>query len=59
MVSWILILYFDSIPVASREVARRVMIGYSLRYSKVIEYPIKDSPLLIGGYISYASYRDH
>ena len=27
------------------------MIGNSLRYSKVIEYPIKDSPLLIdGGY---------
>ena len=29
----------------------RVMIGYSLRYLKVIEQPIKDSPLLIeGGY---------
>ena len=47
--SWMLILYFDFIPYCFPEVAHRVMIGYSLRYSKVIEKPIKDSPLLIEG----------
>ena len=45
--SCMLILYFDFIPCCFPEVAHRVMIGYNLRYSKVIEKSIKDSPLLI------------
>ena len=36
-ISWMLILYFDFIPCCLPEVAHRVMIGYSLRYSKVIK----------------------
>ena len=47
-----LILYFDFDPCFLFKVALWVMIRYSLRYLKVIEYPIKDSPLLIeGGYL--------
>ena len=42
-----LILYFDFIPCCLPEVTNRVMIGCNLRCSKVIEYPIKDSPLPI------------
>ena len=37
MVSWILILYFDFDPYCLKRVTSRVMIGYSLRYSKVIK----------------------
>ena len=37
MVSWILILYLNLILVTLRKVSRRVVIGYSFRYSKVIE----------------------
>ena len=44
-----LILYLDFIPCCLSEVAHRVMIGYNLRCSKVIEYPTKDSPLPIKG----------
>ena len=48
---WVLILYLDFDPCYLREVALRMMIGYSLRYSKVIKYSIEDSPLVIeGGY---------
>ena len=36
-ISCILILWFDFIPCYLSEVAHRVMIGYSLRYSKVIK----------------------
>ena len=47
----VVILYFDFDPYCLREVANRMMIGYSLRYSRVIKKPIEDSPLLIeGGY---------
>ena len=37
MIFWMLILYFDFIPCYLFEVAHRVIIGYILRYSKVIE----------------------
>ena len=40
---------FDFIPCCLLEVAHRVMIGYNLRYSKVIELLIEDLPLLIEG----------
>ena len=36
-ISWILILCFDFIPCYLSEVAHRVIFGYNLRYSKVIE----------------------
>ena len=36
-ISWMLIMYFEFIPCYLSEVAHRVMIGYNLRYSKVIE----------------------
>ena len=36
-ISWMLILYFDFTPCCLSEVTLKVMIGYSLRYSKVIE----------------------
>ena len=36
-ISWMLIMYFDFILYCLLEVAHRVMIGYTLRYSKVIE----------------------
>ena len=36
-ISWMLILYLDFIPCFLSKVAHRVMIGYSLRCSKVIE----------------------
>ena len=36
-ISWMLILYFDFTPCCLSKVALRVMIGYNLRYSKVIE----------------------
>ena len=36
-ISWILILYLDFIPCCLLKVAHRMMIGYSLRCSKVIE----------------------
>ena len=48
-----LILWFDFIPCYLPMVAHRVMIGYSLRYSKIIEYPTKDSPLPIEGEYTY------
>ena len=35
-ISWMLILYFDFIPCCLSNVAHRVMIGYRLRYSKVV-----------------------
>ena len=34
---WMFILYFDFIPCCLPEVAHRMMIGYNLKYSKVIE----------------------
>ena len=46
-ISWMLIMYFDFIPYCLSKIALRVMIGYTLRCSKVIEYPPKDSPLPI------------
>ena len=52
-ISWILILYFDFISYYLFEVTHRVIIGYSLRCSKVIEYPTKDSPLLLKGEYTY------
>ena len=48
-----LILYFDFIPCCLPKVAHMVMIGCSLRYSKVIEKPTKDSPLPIKGEYTY------
>ena len=48
-ISWILILYFDLDPCCLLEVTLWVMVGYSLRYSKVIDEPTKDSPLLNRG----------
>ena len=36
-ISWMSILYFDFIPSCFLEVALRVMIGYNLRYLKVID----------------------
>ena len=48
-----LILYFDFIPCYLLEVTYRVMIGYNLRYSKVIEYSTKDFSLLIEGGYTY------
>ena len=36
-ISWMLIFYLDFIPYYLSEVTHRVMIGYSLRCSKVIE----------------------
>ena len=44
-----LILYFDFNPRCLLGVAHWMRIEYSLRCSKVIEYPIKDSPLPIKG----------
>ena len=44
-----LILYLDFILCFLLEFAHRVMIGYSLRYSKVIEQLTKDSTLQIEG----------
>ena len=35
-ISWMLILYLDFIPCCLLAVDHRVMIGYNLRYSKVI-----------------------
>ena len=46
-ISWVLILYFHFGPCCLREVARRMMIGYNLRDSKIIEQSMEDSPLLI------------
>ena len=48
-----LIPYFDFIPCCLPEVAHRMMIRYSLGYLKVIEWPTKDSPLLIEGGYTY------
>ena len=36
-ISWMLIMHFDFIPCCLSKVALRVMFGYSLRYSKIIE----------------------
>ena len=36
-ISWMLIMYFDFIPCYLLEVTHRVMIGYNLKCSKVIE----------------------
>ena len=36
-ISWMLIMYFDLIPCFLSEVTHRVMIGYNMWYSKVIE----------------------
>ena len=36
-ISWILIMYLNFIPYYLLEIAHRVMIGYNLRCSKVIE----------------------
>ena len=36
-ISWMLIMYFDFIPCFLPKFAHRVIIGYNLRYSKVIE----------------------
>ena len=36
-ISWMLVRFFDFIPYFLSKVAHRVMIGYNLRYSKVIE----------------------
>ena len=52
-VSWMLIMYLYFIPCCLLEVAHRVMIGYSLRCLKVIEYPTRDSPLPIKGEYTY------
>ena len=48
-ISWMLILYFNLDPCCLFEVILWVMVGYSSRYSKVIEWPAKDSPLPIKG----------
>ena len=48
-----LILYFDFTPCCLLEVTHRVMIGYNLRHSKVIEYPTKDLSLPIEGECTY------
>ena len=46
-----MILYFNLNPCCILEVSFGMRIGYSLKHSKVIEQPIKDSPLPIeGGY---------
>ena len=44
-ISWMQIMYLDFIPCCLLEVAHRVMIGYSLRCSKVIssQQRIRDS----------------
>ena len=44
---WILIMYLDFIRCCLSAVAHRVVIGYNLRCSKVIELPTRDSPLPI------------
>ena len=54
-----LILWFNFIPCYLLEVSHRVMIGYSLRYSKVIEYPTKDSPLQSRESIPMDPCQDH
>ena len=48
-----LILYVDFIPYYLLEVAYRVMIGYILRCSKVIEYSTKDLSVPIKGEYTY------
>ena len=41
-ISWMVILYLDVIPCCLPEVAHEVIIEYTLRFSKVIEYTTKD-----------------
>ena len=41
-ISWMMIMYFDFIHCCLSKVAHRVMIGYNLRYLKLIELPTKD-----------------
>ena len=48
-----MILYFDIDPCCLLEVALMMNFGYNLRYSKVIRYPTKDSPLPIKGEYTY------
>ena len=48
-----LIIYFDLDPCCLLEVALWVIVGYNMSYSKVIEYPTKDSPLPIEGEHTY------
>ena len=46
-------MYFDIDPCCLLEVALWVNFGYNLRYSKVIRYLTKDSPLPIKGEYTY------
>ena len=52
-ISWMLIMYFDFIPCYIFKVAHKVIIGYRLWCSKVIEFPTRNLPLPIKGEYTY------
>ena len=53
-ISWMLIMYFDFIPCYLFKVSHRVIIGYRLRFSKVIEYLTRDLSLPLKGKYTYS-----